>query len=49
MQYKAIPNRVARVMARHGVLIRRSPGWIEEAHSGLIIQLERVQSALRIK
>lgn len=49
VQHKAIPNWVIRALQRHGVAVRRSPSWIEEAHSAQLIQHHSARSALSVK
>lgn len=49
MQHKAIPHWVVEALQRHGVAVRRSPRWIEEAHSAHLDRYLSARSALIVK
>ena len=49
MQHEAIPAWVVEALQRHGVAVRRSPRWIEEAHSGQLARYQSARSALIVK
>ena len=49
VQHKAIPQWVIEALQRQGVAVRRSPSWIEEAHSGQLIQYQHAHGALSVK
>ncbi len=49
MQHTAIPKRVIAALQRHGVAVRRSPRWIEEANTGQLARYQSARSALIVK
>lgn len=42
-------RRVSDVLARHGIAIRRSPRWIEDASAGQIARMHEAIAAIRQK